>query len=187
MRTLLVLTSFLLCLQSFSQGTQLTNNSSPKNAFEFLSVEAYSDGTVKWTTTNEGKLPYMIEHFRWNKWIFVEEVDPKGKGTENSYEVKITLHSGENQIRVSQQSASGKTNYSNSIFMLSDGPKPKLEGLSKTDKRILFSDPTLYELYDASGKKVLGGYGDKVDCAKLPPGKYFLNYDNRSAEIRFIK
>lgn len=158
-----------------------------KGEFEFVNLEAYADGTVKWKTLNESKLPYMIEHFRWNKWIQVEEIDAKNKGPENSYETKITFHSGENQIRVSQVSASGKTNYSNSIFMLSDGPKPKLKGLSKTDKRIVFSDPTLYELNDSKGNRVLSGYGDKVDCNKLPPGKYSLNYDNRSAEIRFIK
>src|SRR3954465_4421296 len=42
----------------------------PKSTYEIISMSADKDGTFKWSTKSEtGKLAFIIEQFRWNKWV----------------------------------------------------------------------------------------------------------------------
>ncbi len=51
-----------------------------------------AEGKLSWTTENEaGALPFIIEQYRWNKWVKVGEVTGKGQVGENYYEVNIKL------------------------------------------------------------------------------------------------
>ncbi len=53
----------------------------PISTFELTSITVDKNNLLKWSTTNEsGILPFIIEQYRWNKWVKVGEV--QGKGTE---------------------------------------------------------------------------------------------------------
>jgi len=158
----------------------------PKSTFEVISMKMEGDGTLKWNTKNEtGKLPFIIEQYRWNKWVKVGEADGKGIGDNNGYIFKITtLYSGENQIRIKQVDYTSQPRYSKPVKFVSTLPEVTFTPV-KVSKDITFSYETLYEIYDQYGNVVKKGFGKSVDCWNLQKGVYYLNYDSKTAE--FIK
>lgn len=149
----------------------------PKSTFETKSIKVTKDGYLEWTTTNEsGSLPFIVEQYRWNKWVKVGEVEGKGTSGTNSYRVKVHPHSGSNRFRVKQVDYTKKPRYSKEVRYRCMDPvvtySPK-----KPSTEITFSRETMYEIYDFYGHIVLKGYGAKVDVSGLKKGEYFLNYD----------
>ncbi len=165
----------------------------PKSTYEIIAMSADKDGTYKWSTKSEtGKLTFIIEQFRWNKWVKVGEVEGVGTPTSNDYSFKIAPHSGKNQLRVRQTDYSGQPRLSKAVDFISDVPETDYTPL-KTSKDINFfvkgkvdkAVETMYEIYDQYGNIVKKGFGNKVDVSNLPKGGYFLNYDNKMGE--FVK
>jgi hypothetical protein len=165
----------------------------PKSTFEIVSMTADKDGTLRWTTKSEtGKLPYVVEQFRWNKWVKVGEVEGKGTPGTHEYSFKISPHSGKNQLRLRQTDFSGQPRVSKSVDFIGEGPETAYAPM-KTNKDINFfvkgkqdlAIETMYEIYDQYGNIVKKGYGSKVDVSNLPKGGYYLNFDNRMGE--FVK
>ena len=156
----------------------------PKSTFEVITMKLEGDGTLKWNTKNEtGKLPFVIEQYRWNKWVKVGEVDGKGIGDNNDYIFKITtLHSGENQVRVKQVDYTSQPRYSRPVKFVSTIPEVTFVPV-KVTKEITFSAETLYEIYDQYGNVVKKGFGKVVDCGNLAKGVYYLNYDNKTQDF----
>lgn len=155
----------------------------PKSTFEVTSLKVENDGTLKWTSKGEtGKLPYIIEQFRWNKWVKVGEVEGVGTPQENDYSFKIAPHSGKNQFRVkqvdytNQPRLSKPTNYMSPLQEVTFSPQ-------KVSKELLFSEETMFEIYDQYGNVVKKGFGKKVDCTNLSKGVYYINYDNKTGEF----
>lgn len=159
----------------------------PQSSFEIVvgSMKIDKEGTMTWQTKNEsGKLPFVVEQYRWNKWVKVGEVEGKGKPEVTSYSMKITAHSGENKFRVKQVDFKGP-NYSEAIKYRAVLPEVTFAPL-KVDKEIMFSDLTMYEIYDMYGNIVKKGSGKKVDVGSLKKGAYYINYDNKVGD-KFIK
>jgi hypothetical protein len=163
----------------------------PKSTFEVISMNAGKDGTLTWTTKSEtGKLSFVVEQFRWNKWVKVGEVEGMGTPTSNQYSFKISPHSGKNMLRVRQTDYSGKPRMSNSVEFESEVGGIDF-GPLKTTKDISFFKKgapdkpaeTMYEIYDQYGNIVKKGYGNKVDVSNLPKGGYFINFDNTMGEF----
>lgn len=156
----------------------------PKSTFETDKIAVGADGVLTWTTTGEsGVLTYIVEQFRWNKWVYVGEVEGKGiTGKPNTYSFKITPHSGLNKFRVKQVDYTGVPNYSPVATFNSDkiavdfNPK-------KVDDFVTFTDQTMYEVYDIHGNIVKKGYSNKIDATNLKKGIYYLNFDNSTAEF----
>ncbi len=95
----------------------------PKSTFKTEKISFGKDGVLNWNTSNEtGKLDYIVEQFRWNKWVKVGEVTGKGTPGNHSYSFKITPHSGENKARVKQVDVSGKPRYSKPANYTSTAP-----------------------------------------------------------------
>lgn len=148
---------------------------------------------VTWfrTTVNEsGKLPYVIEQYRWNKWVVIGEVDGTGEVTTNEYNFNVSPHSGENKVRVVQTDHTGKKRPSQAVtFVNTSIQEPELSP-KKVKKTINFTSgnapiETKYEIYDAYGNIVKKGVGSEVDCTNLKKGAYYINYDNKNE--KFIK
>lgn len=157
-----------------------------KSTFDIVKIEASPDGTLKWTAKNENTLmPFVIEIFRWNKWVKVGEVDAIGGTDENSYVAKVVAHSGENKIRVKQVDYTSQPRTSKSVGFVSNAKyltySPKL-----VDSKLNLSGETMYEVYDKDGNIVKKGFGKQIDCKKLPRGHYYLNYDNSTGEFDII-
>jgi hypothetical protein len=163
----------------------------PKSTYEVTAMSVSADGTLKWSTKGEsGKLPFVIEQFRWNKWVKVGEVDGKGTAAANDYDYKVIPHSGKNQFRLKQTDYSGQPRLSKAVDFSSQTCDVSFTP-QKVSKDINFAcggdkpAETMYEIYDQYGNIVKRGYGNKIDCSNLPKGGYFLNYDNKMGE--FVK
>jgi len=156
----------------------------PKSTFNTTSIEVTRDGTLKWTTTGEsGKLPFIVEQYRWNKWIKVDEVEGKGTSGTNTYSVKVSPHSGNNKFRVKQIDYTKKPRYSQDVLFKSLQPPITITS-KKFDTEITFSGQTMYEIYDYYGNRILKGIGSKIDISGLKKGEYFINYDNTMDQFK---
>lgn len=156
----------------------------PRSTFKTESISISSDGTLKWSTTEEaGVLTFIIEQYRWNKWVYVGEVEGAGRtGKPNAYSFKITSHSGENKFRVKQVDYTGVPRYSPTATYTSS-QSVVTWGPSKVDKLIDFSGETMFEIYDIHGNIVKKGYSGQVDASNLKKGVYYLNFDNSTQEF----
>jgi len=163
----------------------------PKSTFEIISMNADNDGTLNWTTKSEtGKLSFIVEQFRWNKWVKVGEVEGTGTPTSNEYSFKVSPHSGKNTLRVRQTDYSGRPRLSKSVEFTSEVGEIEF-GPLKTSKDISFFKKgaadkpaeTMFEIYDQYGNIVKKGFGNKVDVSNLPKGGYFINFDNTMGEF----
>lgn len=156
----------------------------PKSTFKTVSINASADGMLKWSTTDEaGVLTYIVEQYRWNKWVYVGEVEGMGRtGKTNNYSFQVTPHSGGNKVRVKQIDYSGVPRYSPSAELTSS--LSQVTGVpAKVDDKISFSAETMYEVYDIHGNIVKRGFSAEIDASNLKKGIYYLNYDNSTVEF----
>lgn len=157
----------------------------PKSTFEVVAMDIDNEGVMKWSTKGEsGKLPYIVEQYRWNKWIKVGEMEGVGTPEDNAYTFKVTPHSGENQFRVKQVDYTGKPRYSKTVKYMSTVTDVTFSPI-KVAKDLIFSAETMFEIYDSFGNIVKKGFADKVDVANLKKGIYYLNYDSKTD--KFVK
>jgi len=155
----------------------------PRPTYDLLSIDVNKDAVLTWGSKNElGALPYIIEQFKWNKWVYVGEVMGDGSPAQHVYTFKITPTSGENKFRVKQVGYGGIPRYSRETVYTSlmDKPSFKLEDGSKI---VSFSNETTFEVYDYYGNVLKKGFGSSVDITTLPKGKYYLCYDSVVSEI----
>lgn len=159
----------------------------PKSTFDIVQQSIGSDGTYSWTTSNEtGELPFIVEQKRWNKWVKVGEVMGKGTPGENTYSFQVTPHSGENIFRVKQIDMSKRSRFSEPVKYSEHSAPAVTWSPEKAKDEIIFSSPTLYEIYDQYGNIVKRGHADRIDVSNLKKDLYYLNYDNKMGET-FIK
>ena len=156
----------------------------PKSTYNVTAIKV--DNKTKmlsFTTTGEsGPLPFVIEQFRWNKWIKVAEIKGNGTPGPNVYQTQVYPHSGENQFRVKQVDYTKQPRYSRICKFRSMSPAITYSPLKRITNEIIFSDETMYELYNPYGNIISRGMGNKVDLSglkKLDKYKYTLLYDNQ--------
>ncbi len=155
----------------------------PKSTFDVIAIKVDDNGTLSWETKNEiGKLPYVIEQFRWNKWVKVGELEGNGSISLNKYDFKIMPHFGVNQFRVKQVDASREARYSQTVRYRSPLVQKIEYKISKST--INFTNETMYEVYNKFGEIVKKGYGSNIDISSFEKGNYYLNYDNSMDEFK---
>jgi len=156
----------------------------PKSTFIITQIETSPNGMMKWSTESEtGKLPFIIEQYRWNKWIKIGEVDGNGSSKNNSYKFKVSPHSGENKIRVKQIDYTGRARYSPAKTFRDPSIPAVTFSPTVIRKELTFSGSTRYELYDQYGNIVKRGTADKINFEKMKKGNYWLSYDNKTETI----
>lgn len=159
-------------------------HSYPDPAFNLISIELDNTGKLQWSTTKEAdKTSFIIEQFRWNKWVMVGEMEGQGPGGLNMYEFQLTLHSGKNTVRVKKLNYRGIHNVSKPASVESTMKPIQLASSTFTDKLVM-SAPTLYQVFDKGGNLVKKGFGAEIDFTSLPKDHYFVNYDNNTAEVQ---
>lgn len=155
----------------------------PRATFEVTNITIDNNGLLKWDTKNEmGSLPFIVEQFRWNKWIPVGEVQGGGKMDNNTYGFQTSAHSGENKFRVKQVGYGGIPKMSENVTFVSKVGQPTYT-ITKDKSDIKFSGETLYEVYDAYGNVVKRGFGNDLSITTLSKGSYYLCYDNIMADF----
>lgn len=155
----------------------------PRPTFEVLNMNINSSGVLKWTSKNEsGALPYIVEQFKWNKWVPVGEVQGIGTADNHDYAFQVSTHSGENKFRVKQLGLGSAPRISESVILNSMTEKPTFM-ISKDAKAVQYSYETAFEIYDSFGTIVKKGFGKETSIENLPKGKYYLCYDNLVTEF----
>ena len=160
----------------------------PRSTFKATSITVTNSGKLTWQTTGEqGKLPFIVEQYRWNKWVQVGEVLGKGTPGENSYEFQVAPHSGENTVRVVQIDHSGTKRTSQEVKFVSTVQMVEKNPVKVKDV-INFTSAgkpveTKYEIYDAYGNIVKKGVGTSVPCSNLLKGAYYINFDNKTEKF----
>lgn len=160
----------------------------PRSTFSCEKISITETGILHWQTKNEdGKLDFVIEQFRWGKWVEVGSVLGKGQKAPNDYQFLVNLHSGKNQIRVSQYDNSGVRRSTKEVFVISK-KEEVFKSAIQVKNRIEFTSnsksvKTKYEVYDAYANLLKMGFGASVDCSNLVNGLYYINYDNKSEKF----
>ena len=156
----------------------------PAPDFELSDIQLTNEGMLEWISTREAsELPYVIEQFKWNKWVRVGEVGSNGKPGANSYRFKVNLTSGDNKVRLVQRNLNGQMKVSNSVTVSSTEAPVELNYNSKDDK-LVFSRPTAYEVYDSFGIIRKRGYAQQVEMNDLDKGDYYVNFDDTNKKVR---
>jgi len=156
----------------------------PKPTFEVMMMTVSQDGYLKWDARNEsGVLPYVIEQFKWNKWVKVGEVEGIGTPDNHEYAFKLSMHSGENKYRVKQKGLNSQVRNSREVTFVSQLNKPSY-AIPMDFSSIEFSGETAYEVYDEYGQIVKKGYGKRINIENLAKGDYNLCFDNTVAEFK---
>jgi len=157
----------------------------PNPTFDISEISVNDSGLLTWVTENEqGSLPFVIQQYKWNKWVSLGELDGVGTSNENTYQFQISPISGENRVRVIQKNYKGRMRFSDEVRFAS----PKAEVTYNYDKKkeeIYFSDETAFEIYNAYGQIAKRGYGKSVSVSNLRKSTYYLTYDSSIDE--FIK
>ena len=141
---------------------------------------------IQWTTKNENyALPFLIEQFKWNRWVKVGEVMGTGKPGDNKYSFSPAYTTGMNVFRIRQVSPRGDEYVSAECKFKS--PNPEITAVvDKSGNAINLSAESCYELYNQAGDLVTSGKGLVVDISKLEKNKiYWLSYDIKT--IQFVK
>ncbi|TND09635.1 MAG: hypothetical protein FD123_992 [Bacteroidetes bacterium] len=157
----------------------------PRPTFKTEDISITSGGMLNWKTSNEsGSLPFIVEQYRWNKWVFVGEVQGEGTPGEHSYSFQTTPHSGENKFRVKQVGYSKEAKLSPERTFISQISPITYAEDEKKKNIMLFSAVTMYEVYDAYGNIVLKGFGTQADLSPFDKGLYYLCYDNLIVNVK---
>lgn len=162
----------------------------PKSTFQLNAISVSNSTDLTWSTTGEsGKLNFLIEQYKWDKWVIVGEVMGQGTATLNNYSFKLFPHSGKNEVRVSQidntlkKRSSRSTTFISTISAVSKSPTKVKDFI--TFKSNNAEVETYFEVFDAYGNILKSGKASKVDCRKLLNGLYYLNFDSKTE--KFIK
>ncbi len=174
------------CLPTFLNPEVLL----PYSTFELISIQANNAGKISWSTKNEsGKLTFLVEQYKWNRWVLAAEVLGKGLKNTNQYTIDILPTSGYNKVRVAQVDNTGQKRASKSVGFTSTIKSIK-KTPSKVKSNLYFKaeselTKTKFEIYDAYGNLLKKGYDHTINCTDLLNGIYNINYDNKSE--KFIK
>ncbi|PKQ62867.1 hypothetical protein BZG02_11780 [Labilibaculum filiforme] len=156
----------------------------PISSFNLQNATIDKKGILNWTTKDEmGALPFIIQQYRWNKWITIGEVEGVGIPQLNKYQLNVRPHSGKNIFRIYQVDYTKKPNYTSEINYVSALPAITF-GPEKVKDELLFTNETLCEIYDNYGNIVFKGFGNKIRLEELQDGLYYINYDNTMGSFR---
>ncbi len=153
--------------------------------FYFLSVKIDKSGKLIWYA--KGELtddPFIVEQYRWNKWIKVGEVGSSDTVHKGQYEFEFNQNIGLNQLRVVRNDANDNPVYTKAVKFTSKNPEITLES-SKVSDKLVFSAESQYEIFDLKGNFITEGLAKEVDITDIEKGKYWLNFDNKS--VNFVK
>lgn len=157
----------------------------PAPSFICAKIECSTSGMLTWETTGEmGKIPFIIQQFKWNKWVNVGEVMGNGIGTKSNYKFQTQLTSSLNKYRVAQKSYEGDLRKSG-VCEVTSTVVPVTFKYDRKTKSISFSSETSYEMFNVYGQIVKRGRSVSVDCTALVKGEYYISYDNKTE--KFLK
>jgi hypothetical protein len=148
----------------------------PEPGFELVSFEAAPSGEVMWTTESErGRMPFVLQQYKWDKWVDVVRIDGRGGEGTQTYSTAIQPVNGENILRLTHLAPDGTLAVEGEVSFQGNVPEIEMSFDSK-EQMLTFSGPTQYELVDAFGTVVMRGVGSQATLRYLSKGEYFVNF-----------
>ena len=151
--------------------------------------EIQDNGKLQWSAKENAKqVVYLVQQFRWNKWVSWDTLTGDELVDSATYSVSIRkyLHSGQNIFRVCAFAEGVEPKFSEKVFYSEKDNGDILKRVflqSASDSLIEFKQQTFYQLFDKNGDIVRSGYGNSFSRKGLDPGTYYLNYDNKTAPV----
>lgn len=155
---------------------------------QLTDLKVENDSVLKWCFEGEeGSSEFIIEEYRWNRWIKIGEVQSTGTMEKSCYEFVVPeLINGENKFRIVQFTSDDKKLMSKSVTKKSDINTVLINGNCKGSS-FHFSRPTYFEIFDTYGNIVRKGFSDCPKFCGLQHGLYYINYGNVSGEVFNVK
>ncbi len=144
----------------------------PIPGFQLVSFEASPSGEVSWVTADEhGRMPFVLQQFKWGKWVDVVRLDGRGGPQEQTYSTVIQPTQGENLLRLTHLAPDGTLEVKGEARFDGDVPEVTMS-YSARSQVVTFSKSTQYELVDEFGTVVLRGVGTQATLRYLSRGDY---------------
>ncbi len=148
----------------------------PIPGFQLVSFEASPSGEVSWVTADEhGRMPFVLQQFKWGKWVDVVRLDGRGGPQEQTYSTVIQPTQGENLLRLTHLAPDGTLEVKGEARFDGDVPEVTMS-YSARSQVVTFSKSTQYELVDEFGTVVLRGVGTQATLRYLSRGDYYVNF-----------
>jgi hypothetical protein len=153
---------------------------------KFLSIAVSKDGkTLKWSALEDtSRFNYVIEQYRWNRWVKMGTVSSHGKNDtlSDTFPISEWIHSGDNKFRVK---ACTPFCFYSPVATLEGPIKSKSDHFNHryTGTPLQLPRESHYELYDGYGNLIKKGFGKTVDLKGTGKGLYYLCYDNEITEV----
>lgn len=155
-----------------------------RNSFKITDLTVNKSGELSFKTYNEiDKFPFIVQQYKWNKWVNVAKLD--GNGGENWKEYSTNTHivSGTNKFRVIRYNLWSPPTKSEEFLFESSKSKPSITYDKKLDQ-ITFSSETSFKVLNQYGEVVEEGFGAEIITTNIPKGNYIIAYDNTYYEIK---
>lgn len=155
---------------------------------QITDIKIESDTLLKWSFQEEDEpSDFVIEQYRWNRWIKIGEVKSAGTLEKSFYEFVIPeLITGENKYRVVQFAADDQKYTSKDIINKSDIPQVEIIGNCQGSS-FSFSRATMFEIFDTYGNIVRRGFSTCPKFCGLDKGLYYINYGSVAGEVFNVK
>ncbi|MCH1576218.1 MAG: hypothetical protein L7S67_08080 [Flavobacteriales bacterium] len=148
----------------------------PIPGFQLVSFDAAPTGEVSWVTVDEhGRMPFVLQQFKWGKWVDVVRLDGRGGPEERAYSTVIQPIQGKNLLRLTHLAPDGTLEVKGEAVFEGDVPEVTMSYSSRSQV-VTFSKATQYELVDEFGTVVLRGVGNQATLRYLSRGDYFVNF-----------
>ena len=156
----------------------------PSPGFQLVDFKAAPSGEVTWTTVDEhGRMPFVLQQFKWGKWVDVVRLDGRGGPEEQVYSTSIQPVRGENLLRLTHLAPDGTLEVKGEALFQGDVPESDMD-YDQKNQLLTFSGPTQYELVDEFGTVVLRGVGSQATLRYLARGEYFVNFGARTEVLK---
>ena len=149
-------------------------------------IKSDSTGATSVCVTTNSRARVYFEIFRWNKWVKIDSASIK-EPADTCLQKNLRLHSGLNAIRIRiADSVTGKTISLSENIRVNNGKETERCVFARVCGRsdsLQLTTVTMWEIYDSQGNKVRAGTSNYIPVLGLPKGRYYLNYDNKTAEF----
>lgn len=148
-----------------------------------------SDSILKWCFEGEEeRSDFIIEEYRWKRWLKIGEVKSVGSLKKSCYEFIVPeLISGENQFRIVQFSSDDTKLTSKVVKENSKVEEVYLLEGNCSGGSFHFDRDTYYEIFDTYGNIVRRGFSDCPKFCGLDKGLYYICYGGTAGEVFNIK
>ncbi|MEM1137946.1 MAG: hypothetical protein AAGI07_19080 [Bacteroidota bacterium] len=154
-----------------------------REAFGFTSLDIGQD-YIKWQAKGEriyGK--YFIRRFEKNNWLAIHALSCTGEEGTQEYEYKLKHFSGKNKYQIKYLDSSGNAFISDTL-VFDAVVQPVTFSPVNVRQLIRLSRKTQYRVLDISGKVLLQGFADSVNCIDLGGGVYYLAIEDQIQQFK---